>query len=211
MLFAAQCTADCLSMPHVVHAAFSLASSILFFVVALLLVVADHELEPMSHSLLAAPHSMCELRMLLCKTVITVADILLRPAPHYQVVVYAAACVLMLWYQLRWVSESGVDKEVSSCQGGLLLCCSSVTGTHATPAVCTPKNAHFPNSKQAPHLNAWINCLRAGLNSILAWISVSLMALTFSVKWESDTSGGSHAHYTWSPWSARQTWTMVRS
>ena len=91
-------------MPHVVHAVFSLISSCLFFVVALLLVVADHELEPMSRSLLAAPHSMTELRMLLCKTAITVADILLRPAPHIQVVVYAASCTLMFWYQIRWVS-----------------------------------------------------------------------------------------------------------
>lgn len=90
-------------MPHVVHAAFSLASSVLFFVVALLLVVADHELEPMSRSLLAAPHSMCELRMLLCKTVITFADILLRPWPLTQTSLYAASTVLMLWYQIRWV------------------------------------------------------------------------------------------------------------
>ncbi len=97
-------------MPHLIHAAFSLVSSVLFFVVALLLVVADHELEPMSRSLLAAPHSMCELRMLLCKTVITAADILLRPAPHYQVTVYACACVLMLWYQLRWVSGRRVAR-----------------------------------------------------------------------------------------------------
>jgi hypothetical protein len=98
---------DCLTMPHVVHAAFSLTSSVLFFSVALLLVVADHELQPMSRSLLAAPHSMAELRMLLCKTVITVADIVLRPAPLIQVAVYASSCVLMLWYQLRWVSHPG--------------------------------------------------------------------------------------------------------
>ena len=99
-------------MPHVVHAAFSLTSSVLFFVVALLLVIADHELEPMSRSLLAAPHSMCELRMLLCKTAITVADILLRPLPHYQAAVYASMCALMLWYQLRWVSGQGAGEGV---------------------------------------------------------------------------------------------------
>lgn len=111
-------TPDCLSMPHLIHAVFSLISSVLFFVVALLLVVADHELEPMSRSLLAAPHSMAELRMLLCKTVITAADILLRPLPHYQVVVYAAACTLMLWFQLRWVSVLAGEAAggASSCQ-----------------------------------------------------------------------------------------------
>ena len=91
-------------------------SSVLFFVIALLLVVADHDLEPMSRSLLAAPHSMCELRMLLCKTVITFADILLRPAPHIQVALYASSCTLMLWYQLRWVSPLGGGARLS-CWG----------------------------------------------------------------------------------------------
>lgn len=48
-------------------------------------VIADHELEPMSRSLLAAPHSMCELRSLLCKTLISCADLLFKPNPHAQV------------------------------------------------------------------------------------------------------------------------------
>lgn len=103
--------ADCLAMPHLVHGVFSILCCVLFFVVALLLVIADHELEPMSHSLLAAPQSMCEIRMLLLKTVITFADIMLRPLPHYQVVVYSVTCALMLYYQLRWVRGVGcVDK-----------------------------------------------------------------------------------------------------
>jgi predicted secreted protein len=107
-------------MPHLIHAIFSLVSSVLFFVVALLLVVADHELEPMSRSLLAAPHSMAELRMLLCKTVITCADILLRPAPHIQVAVYAACCVLMLWYQLRWVSPQQLGTRTRALGASIL-------------------------------------------------------------------------------------------
>jgi hypothetical protein len=72
-------------MPHLIHAAFSATCSVLFFAVALLLVIADHDLEPRSHSWLAAPHSMCELRALLCKTVITLADIMLRQYPRVQV------------------------------------------------------------------------------------------------------------------------------
>ena len=62
---------------------------------------------------------------------------------------------------------------------------------------------------QAPHLSAWINCLRAGLNAILAWISVTLMAVTFSVSWIPDDASGSHSHFTWTPWRTRQIWTMV--
>ena len=71
-------------------------------------VVADHELEPMSRSLLASPSSMCELRALLCKTIITTADILLRKAPHVQVVVYCVCCGLIFYYHVRWVSSAAV-------------------------------------------------------------------------------------------------------
>ena len=52
---------------------------------AALQVIADHELEPMSKSLLAAPHSMCEIKALLAKTAITFVDILGVQYPHMQV------------------------------------------------------------------------------------------------------------------------------
>lgn len=67
-------------------------------------VLGDHELEPMSRSLLAAPHSMCELRSLLCKTVITVADILFKPLPHVQTVLYCLSCGLIFYFHARFVS-----------------------------------------------------------------------------------------------------------
>eukprot|EP00882_Tetradesmus_deserticola_P006573 GHRQ01006917.1.p1 GENE.GHRQ01006917.1~~GHRQ01006917.1.p1 ORF type:complete len:1485 (+),score=562.58 GHRQ01006917.1:723-5177(+) len=94
---------NCFSLPHLIHVVFSITSAVVFFTVALLLVLGDHELEPMSKSLLAAPHSMCELRALLCKTVITVADIILKPVPHLQVVLYCVACGLLFYYHARMV------------------------------------------------------------------------------------------------------------
>jgi hypothetical protein len=69
-------------------------------------VLGDHELEPMSKSLLAAPHSMCELRALLCKTMITIADIIFKPVPHLQVVMYCIACGLLFYCHARMVSHS---------------------------------------------------------------------------------------------------------
>ena len=65
--------------------------------------MADHELEPMTKSVLAAPHSMCELRAILLKTVITVADILLVQFPRVQAAIYVAACWLILFYSLDMV------------------------------------------------------------------------------------------------------------
>lgn len=152
-------SADCLAMPHLVHAVVSLTSGVLFFIVAILLVrrvrglgskqehrwqqqphqraalalalkqclplritllmhtvqvLGDHELEPMSRSWLAAPHSMCELRSLLCKTVITISDILLKPWPHLQTVLYTITCGLIFYYHARMVS-SGWYKTQRCC------------------------------------------------------------------------------------------------
>jgi hypothetical protein len=60
----------------------------------------------MSKSLLAAPHSMCELRALLCKTAITIADIIFKPMPYLQVVTYCIACGLLFYYHARMVRGS---------------------------------------------------------------------------------------------------------
>jgi hypothetical protein len=49
---------------------------------------------------------MCELRSLLCKTVITISDILLKPLPHLQTVLYTIACGLIFYYHARMVSAS---------------------------------------------------------------------------------------------------------
>jgi hypothetical protein len=77
-------------------------------------VLGDHELEPMSKSLLAAPHSMCELRALLCKTLITIADIIFKPVPHLQVVMYCIACGLLFYYHARMVRHSMLEQGLQA-------------------------------------------------------------------------------------------------
>eukprot|EP00198_Chlamydomonas_reinhardtii_P011170 XP_001700507.1 predicted protein [Chlamydomonas reinhardtii] len=64
-------------------------------------VTADHELEPMSRSLLAAPHSMCELKAQLAKTVITVVDVLLWDYPRVQGVVFMMCCVSTFYFHIK--------------------------------------------------------------------------------------------------------------
>lgn len=61
-------------------------------------------------------------------------------------------------------------------------------------------------------MSAWINCMRAGLYAILAWVSFCVCTLTFSVTWKENHEPGSHLHYTWpaSDWGTRLMWTMVR-
>lgn len=55
--------ADCLAPPQLIHAIMSVVASLTFAVVSFLLVMADHELEPMAKGLLAAPQSMSELKV----------------------------------------------------------------------------------------------------------------------------------------------------
>jgi hypothetical protein len=58
----------------------------------------------MTKSVLAAPNSMCELRAIMLKTVITVVDILLVQYPKVQAGVYVVCCWLILFYSLDMVS-----------------------------------------------------------------------------------------------------------
>ncbi|KXZ48338.1 hypothetical protein GPECTOR_28g744 [Gonium pectorale] len=92
---------QCLTMPHLVHVVVAFMSCFTFAVAALLLVIADHELQPMSKSLLAAPHSMCELKAQLAKTVITVVDILLWDFPRVQGVAFALCTLATFYYHLK--------------------------------------------------------------------------------------------------------------
>lgn len=66
--------------------------------VTFLLVMADHELDPMGKSLLAVPHSMTELKALAVKTVITTADILLSTSPKIQAPIFAITTCLNIWW-----------------------------------------------------------------------------------------------------------------
>ena len=65
--------------------------------------LAEHDLDPLSRGLLAMPHSMCEMRSVALKTVISVTRIVLRPYPKLQGVILIVAFGLLFWYNLRLV------------------------------------------------------------------------------------------------------------
>lgn len=87
-------------MPMLIHVIIALVSSVVFACVALLLVMADHELKPLSDSLLAAPHSMTELKSTCVKTIITAVDVLMTPWIHAQAVIFLIVCLLNVWWHM---------------------------------------------------------------------------------------------------------------
>jgi len=94
---------ECLAPPHLIHASIALLSGLTFAACALLLAMADHELEPMCRSLLGAPHSMTELATMALKTVITVADITLRWHPRLQTALFLISTTIILYLHIRQV------------------------------------------------------------------------------------------------------------
>eukprot|EP00955_Chlamydomonas_euryale_P107627 365785-Chlamydomonas_euryale.AAC.1 len=125
---------DCLSPPLLIHVVVALVSTVLFVFVNLLLVMADHDLRPLSTSLLANPHSMTELKIVGCRTVLTVFEVLCVSMPKLQAVVFALTCTLALWFTVAELQN------------------------------------YVP----------WMNCLRAGLNAVLAWVAAMLCVLMFT-------------------------------
>lgn len=76
--------------------------------------IADHELDPMSKSLLAAPHSMTELKAQLAKTVITVVDVLLWGFPRVQGVVFLLCTAATLYFHVK---QAGSRAAVGGVRG----------------------------------------------------------------------------------------------
>lgn len=74
----------------------------------------------MTKSTLAAAHSMCELRCIILKTVITVVDILLIQYPHTQVVVYVVCCWLILYYSVDMVSAACHPEASHTMKPGMM-------------------------------------------------------------------------------------------
>jgi hypothetical protein len=60
-------------------------------------------LQPLSVSLLAAPHSMTELKSIMLKTIITIVDNLLTPWLRVQAVIFAICTVLNVYWHLAEV------------------------------------------------------------------------------------------------------------
>lgn len=89
---------SCFEMPLLIHVIIALVSSVVFACVALLLVMADHELKPLSTSLLAAPHSMTELKSICVKTIITGVDVLMTPWKQAQAIIFLIVTILNVWW-----------------------------------------------------------------------------------------------------------------
>lgn len=104
--------AECLSMPYGIHASFALVSCFVFAVCAMLLTMADHELEPMCKSLLGASNSMTELATMALKTVITVSDITLRATPRFQCVLFVISTFLIVYLHIRQVRCGGTIRLI---------------------------------------------------------------------------------------------------
>ena len=60
------CPAECMATPHIIHAIMSVIASAIFASITFLLVMADHDLNPMSKSMLSSPHSLTELKVCVC-------------------------------------------------------------------------------------------------------------------------------------------------
>jgi hypothetical protein len=55
------------------------------------------------------PHSMCEMRSVVLKTVISVTRIILRSHPKLQGVIFVIAFGLLFWYHLKLVRAAARD------------------------------------------------------------------------------------------------------
>jgi hypothetical protein len=97
------CPAECFVLPHMIHAGLALIATLCFIFVAVVMTIADFELNPLSSALLASPASVVELRAIVMKTAMCVSSALLDGRMKMQSVVIVGAAWLLFWSYLRWV------------------------------------------------------------------------------------------------------------
>ncbi|KAK9830511.1 hypothetical protein WJX72_012148 [[Myrmecia] bisecta] len=92
----------CWKMPHAILASFSIGMATIFFVVSFCMVMAQSELNPVSHDLLSSPHTIVELHGHVMKSMMCVIHSVLSDYQKLQAVLLLMLSAMIFWSQLRW-------------------------------------------------------------------------------------------------------------
>ncbi|KAK9807619.1 hypothetical protein WJX72_004477 [[Myrmecia] bisecta] len=112
----------CWKMPHAILASFSIGMATIFFGVSFCMVMAQSELNPVSHDLLSSPHTIVELQGHVMKSCMCVIHSVLSDYQKLQAVLLLMLSAMIFWSQLRWAPHyiSWVNHLRSALYGTLL-------------------------------------------------------------------------------------------
>ncbi|KAG2425298.1 hypothetical protein HXX76_013879 [Chlamydomonas incerta] len=94
---------SCFTMPHIIQVAVSVVSILMFVFLAISLVLSEMELNPLTRSYMAIPHTRVEGYGFAIKTIVTVASIMLSTSTKWLAVVYQVFFLLLFVLYVKWV------------------------------------------------------------------------------------------------------------
>lgn len=98
-------------MPHLAHGAVAIVMTVVFMGMALAMVLADFEMNPISHRWLSSPHTRVEMRAFIIKSIMTISTVVLADLPKVQALVLAITAFYLWWSYVRWVSQEAARLE----------------------------------------------------------------------------------------------------
>ncbi|PNH12265.1 Tiny macrocysts protein B [Tetrabaena socialis] len=92
----------CWSMPHIIHVGVSIASIVLFYVMATAMVVSEVELNPLSHNYMAMAHTRVEGIAFTIKVIATIASVMVSSVKWLSIA-YLMCFTTLLYLHVKWV------------------------------------------------------------------------------------------------------------
>ncbi|EFJ45151.1 hypothetical protein VOLCADRAFT_94559 [Volvox carteri f. nagariensis] len=178
---------SCTSTPHVLHAVVSALSLVLFVAIALLLNMAEVEVNPLSRRPLALGHSGAEVMAFAFKPHSKAADGMCTATCFGNDIPVRYELVRVTCPEPLHAPLIGTDAyssgDLGCCSKHVLLTLVDVFVGYKRVAACLYTALSLALAWQSlrrnPHLVAWVNYLKGGVAATILWCCVSLVLLVF--------------------------------
>ncbi|KAG2435423.1 hypothetical protein HYH02_011923 [Chlamydomonas schloesseri] len=167
----------CSSMPQVVHAVVSGVFLLLFVVIALLLNMAEVEVNPLSRRPLALGHSGAEVMAFAIKALLTLVDVFLGWR-KVAACAYLALSLALAWQYLRWNPNlvAWVNYLKAGVSGSIVWCCATLMLLVFAPGVKSSEQSSWSSAMTITMLAGLAPAF--GVGAAMSWFAIRKMTHT---------------------------------
>ncbi|KAG2435418.1 hypothetical protein HYH02_011919 [Chlamydomonas schloesseri] len=168
---------SCASSPHVVHAVTSGIFLLLFVVIALLLNMAEVEVNPLSRRPLALGHSGAEVMAFAIKALLTLVDVFLGWR-KVAACAYLALSLALAWQYLRWNPNlvAWVNYLKAGVSGSIVWCCATLMLLVFAPGVKSSEQSSWSSAMTITMLAGLAPAF--GVGAAMSWFAIRKMTHT---------------------------------
>ncbi|PNH12261.1 Tiny macrocysts protein B [Tetrabaena socialis] len=151
----------CWSMPHIIHVGVSVASIVLFYVMATAMVVSEVELNPLTHNYMAMAHTRVEGIAFTIKVIATIASVMVSSVKWLSIV-YLLCFTTLLYLHVKWVPFSYSTLNYVRC------------GSYATVLYCSVILVALEFERSG---DAAVDDARRKMMTLVLWIGMAPAAI----------------------------------